>query len=345
MNIPADFAASATWLTFESDPAGDRVALLRMSETAYRAASFLDHRALGSGPELRHSKWADLAAATPLDVRRDAQFIFHLGNVGSTLISRMLGEIDAVLALREPLLLRTLAEGLGGLVTAPRWEKSEADARVAAVTAWLSRTFRPNQRAIIKATSFVSEIGARLVPPASAALFLFVSRRAYIENILAGPNSRAALSHHTPIRLARLARRCPGLTFEPQLLSPARQAALGWACEMSSLEAAAVALPAGRALFVDFDDFLAAPAAGFAAIAAFFALPIGKEEAGAIAAGPLLRRYSKAPEYEYSPELRRELLAEARQAHGAEIGDALAWLDRLAREHGALAAVLDRAKQ
>ena len=48
------------------------------------------------------------------------------------------------------------------------------------------------------------------------------------------------------------------------------KAALGWACEMTSLERAASALPAGRVLWLDFDAFLADPASHFVAIAGHF---------------------------------------------------------------------------
>ena len=43
------------------------------------------------------------------DLRSDARWIFHIGHVGSTLVSRLLGELAGVLAIREPRLLRDLA--------------------------------------------------------------------------------------------------------------------------------------------------------------------------------------------------------------------------------------------
>ena len=41
------------------------------------------------------------------DMRSDARWIFHIGHVGSTLVSRLLGELDEVLAIREPRLCAT----------------------------------------------------------------------------------------------------------------------------------------------------------------------------------------------------------------------------------------------
>ena len=42
------------------------------------------------------------------DRASDARWIFHIGHVGSTLISRLLGELEGVLSVREPRSLRDL---------------------------------------------------------------------------------------------------------------------------------------------------------------------------------------------------------------------------------------------
>ncbi len=62
-----------------------------------------------------------------------------------------------------------------------------------------------------------------------------------------------------------------------------------------------------------------------------------------VARGPLLGRYSKALEYEYSPALRRDLLAQTGREHGAAIGEALGWLASAARGAPLLEAALNRA--
>ena len=237
----------------------------------------------------------------PADARRDADYIFHIGNVGSTLISRLLGELPSVFALREPLLLRTATEG-----------------QFDTLAALFSRTFRPEQRAMVKATSFTSEIADRHRPAGRRARCSSTRPPAhYLENILAGENSWQTLQALSAIRLARLQGRCPGLAADLAAMHDGLKAALGWACEMTSLEAAAAALPAGTVLWLDFDVFLADPARHFAAIAAHFGHAVDGAKREAICEGPLMRRYSKALEYEYSPELRREILADARRRHAA----------------------------
>src|ERR1043165_640141 len=154
------------WLPLEFDPVADRVTWLRISEAGYRAASFLDRRMMGPESTIRHSPWPSL----PPEARRDAHYIFHIGNVGSTLISRLLDELPEVFAVREPQLLRRLG----------------ADADFATVAALFSRTWRPDQRANVKATSFTSELAPRLVQPGAKALFLYATPDAYLASILAG---------------------------------------------------------------------------------------------------------------------------------------------------------------
>jgi hypothetical protein len=318
------------YLPFEFDPASGTVSLLRLSETDYRAASFLDQRVLRPDSTLLEAPWAGLAL--PEDARRDVQYIFHIGNVGSTLLSRLLGELPDVLALREPLLLRAFA------ADPPPAEDFDR------LTALLSRTFRPAQRANVKATSFTSEIADRLVPAGSKAVFLYARPDRYLENILAGENSWQTLQALSPIRLARLQGRCPALEADPGAMHDGLRAALGWACEMSSLVAAATRLPTGAVLWLDFDTFLEDPLHQFCTVAAHFGHEADEATARAIVEGPLMGRYSKALDFEYSPALRCEILADARFRHGAAIRDGLNWLAGLAGRYPAVADAIRRAR-
>lgn len=322
--------ATPEQLPFELDLARGRVALLRMAEADYRAASFLDQRILTPASGITETDWA--ALDLPAGARRDVQYIFHIGNVGSTLISRLLGELPGVFALREPLLLRTFAAAPPG------------DADFDRLTALLSRTFRPEQRANVKATSFTSEIADRLVPAGSKALFLYVRPDRYLENILAGENSWQTLQALSPVRLGRLKRRCPGLEADPGAMHDGLRAALGWACEMTSLEAAAARMPAGSILWLDFDTFLAEPSTHLAAVAGHFGHEADAATIAAIVQGPLMRRYSKALDYDYSPDLRRRILAEARHRYAPAISDGLNWIAGLAERYPAVADAIRRAR-
>ena len=114
---------------------------------------------------------------------------------------------------------------------------------------------------------------------------------------------------------------------------------------MTSLGQAGSRLPPEAVLRMDFDRFLTDPAGHFSAIAGHFGHQVEPGEARAICEGPLIRRYSKALEYEYSPELRAEILADARRMHGPAIRDALNWLATLESRYPAVAQAIRRARE
>ncbi len=120
----------------------------------------------------------------------------------------------------------------------------------------------------------------------------------------------------------------------------AQLAAAAWACEMTSLEAAAEQM--GRVLWEEFDAVLDDVAGGLTRMVDFFGFEASAEAVSALADSPLLGRYSKAVEYEYSPRLRLELLAQAQQRHGPEISDSLQMLERAADSSPLLRRALGR---
>lgn len=322
----------ARWLAQALDPPKGLVRVVEMDAAAYRAASFLDDRML-AGPVNAHLlAWGDIAAAQPADARRDARWIFHIGHVGSTLIARLLGELDGVLAIREPRILRDLT-----------FFPAETRAPfVQGVQALLSRSFGSGQAALVKATSMVSEITAELVPPGERALFMFASPGAYVASILAGENSREELRLLAETRAERLLAR--GIAFEDGGRIEAHLAAMAWACEMTALEAAFDAMPNASIEWANFDRMLDDMGVALVHIANFFGFDASVERLQEIADGPLINRYSKALDHEYSPSLRRELLAEAGRDHSADIDFALAMLARAAENAPLLARALRRAK-
>jgi hypothetical protein len=233
------------------------------------------------------------------------------------------------------LLLRSFAE-------MSRRQSGWTEARLDTLTALLSRTFRVGQRAIVKATSFISEIAPALVPPGSRALLLYTSAPSYLANIFAGEASRQetrALAGH---RLDRLEQRIGKVGWKLEQTGEPEKTALAWACEMTALAEAERRLP-GATLWVDFDAFLAEPGRSLADIAAFFGHPIDAATAERLAAGSLMSRYSKALEYEYTPQLRAEVLAESRTHNRSAIAAAMRWLEDAARRHPPLAECLARA--
>jgi hypothetical protein len=347
MDAMADeLGATPELFPYMLDLARDSVLFLRLSRADYERASFLDARLHTPQVPSHALPWPQVAAA--IDAARLPErcgFIFHIGHVGSTLLSRLIGAHSHAFSLREPLILRTFAQLEPGALP-PAWHHDEFDARLTACLKLLSRTFETRQLSVVKATSFVSEIAVRLLSRASApkAVLMHVSPESYLATILGGPNSRQEARILAPSRLSRLHRRIGSEAWQLTSLSEGEVLALSWACEMSALAHAA---SCGRARIcqVDFDQFLANPARILSSVLRHFDLEATANDVRSFIEGPDMRRYSKAPEHAYDAALRRDVLNAARAAHGAEIRRGLAWLDHAAARFAPLREAMQFSEQ
>lgn len=328
------FAADPGLLPHMADLAQDRVLVARLAEADYRAASFLDQRLLGDRIGREWMPWdalPDLGGAP-----KRPQFIFHIGHVGSTLASRLLAEMGDVLPLREPMLLRTLAQVAERLDRAESvWSPDLYRQRLAQTLGWLGRGFRPGQKAMVKASSVITAIADDLTAPDGRTLFLYDPLARHIETILAGEASMAETLAQAPARMARLAAMLPDFPHALWQLPPVTRVAMSWLAEMASAQRT---LPASdpRHLWVDFEAMLAQPATAIEAQSHHFGLPEDKARIEALIAGPIMRQYSKAPEHGYSADLRRQLQVQAAAEHGAAIAEAIGWVEALARRYTSL---------
>jgi hypothetical protein len=325
-----EIVRDATWLAQALDPAAGVVRLIAMDREAYREASFLDDRMLQRPVDAQNLPWPAIEAATAEELRQDARWIFHIGHVGSTLVSRLLDELDGVLGIREPRLLRDLA------MSPPEIRRRY----LGPVPKLMSRSFAADEFACVKATSFVSEIAPELVLPGERALLMFTSPRNYIASILAGENSVKEMRMLAQVRAQRLSRRVSALWAAH---NDAQLAAVAWACEMTSLEAAADAMTDRPIEWADFDFMLTEMPSELGRVAVFFGFAADEARIEAVARGPLMGRYSKHLGYEYSPQLRRDLIADADSHYRGEIDGALAMLRSAAEKSPLLARAMNRA--
>lgn len=330
---PEEIARDATWLAQAIDPPAGLVRLVKMDRAAYRDLSFLDDRMFQHCPgNAELVPWASVGPALAGKLRTDARWIFHISHVGSTLISRLLGELNGVLSVREPRSLRDLAFSPPSV----RQQFFEPIVKL------MSRTFAEGEVACVKTTSLVSEIAPRLVPPDERVLFMYATPTNFISNLLAGQNSINELRRLAELRIRRTAERVSGL--EEQSRSDAHLAGAAWACEMTSLESAAEQMTDRSVLWEDFDVMLADMAAALRRTVDHFGFAAEDSQLQALAQGPLMSRYSKGPQFEYSPGVRRDLIAEASATHHTNIDGALAMLSKAAEKSPLLARALRRAE-
>jgi hypothetical protein len=329
--------ASPLLYPIATEPRADAVQLVRMAPADYAAASFLDARLLAPSVRSAWMPWADVRqAAAGLPAR--CHFIFHISHVGSTLLSRLLGFHPALFSLREPAILRTLADAHLTL-DQPEcpWGRAEYDERLAVYLGLWSRTFEPGQTALIKATSFVGEMAEHLMERVAGArsIFMFVPPPTFLKALLGGAMSD--ITGQADKRLARLHRRLGASPWRLDELSAGESVAMSWLSEMSALHAASARFP-DRVHWMDFDRFLAAPEAGLVAALRHLGAGAADEAARAILAGPTMRQYAKAPGQAFDAHFRHQLLLQAERQHAAEVRKGLDWLGRAA---AALPAVQD----
>ena len=331
--LPDRLAGHNEWLVQAIDPHARLARLIRMDPRAYREASFLDDRVLSMGRESLLCNLDDLIASAADVASPPPGWIFHIGHVGSTLLSRLLGELEGVLAIREPRSLRDLAAA----------SREERPQMANALRRLMARREAGDRAVIVKATSFVSEFAPLLVEAGSRLLFLYASPENYIASILAGENSLKELAALQSIRAERLTSR--GIALEDFDRSNAHRAAAAWACEMTSLEVAAALMSEDLVLWADFDVMLLDMSDWLDRSARHFGIEQSARTIADIAAGPMMRRYSKAPEYDYSPSLRAELLADATRQHAADINAAVAALVEAAKSFPLVARALQRVER
>lgn len=334
----SDFIRDTGLFPHQIDISTDRVLLVALDENAFREASFLDARILNNKLGMHWADWAELQTASG-SLTADAKFIFHIGHVGSTLISRLLGESSEVLALREPLILRQLAElkAQRHLAHSP-WPPEYYEPRLQHALRWLSRKFRSDQKVLVKATSFASELANDVVADERKAIFLYLQPHRYIQTILAGENSRKELAILSSSRLERLNQKLDADAFRLWELDEIQRAAIAWLSEMAALEQAS----SSNVMWVDFDDFLAKPAEILVDMARFTGLPLEPTQAELLVSGHIMQQYSKAPEHSYSPSLREELLSEVDGERGNDINNTIKWLEAAADSHEPIRKILER---
>jgi hypothetical protein len=320
-DVLSELAQSPALYPMAFDVPRDALLFLRLSEQDYRASAFLDERASISD---RREHWlpvlqVERAMATPT-AARPLHFIFHMGHVGSTLLSRLLDEADGVLSLREPLPLRAIAEahdmGVRGI-----------NSRLETLLRLWERGFDGTKRVVLKATSTTERLAPLLLAmrPQATAVLLNVSAKSYLTTMFASPNSPGDLNENGPERMHRLGEMGIGV---PRPSTLGELAAMSWLAEHVTQMRLAKTF-GDRVLSVDFDEMLAGLEDAMQRVLAHFKIARPAERAAAMANSPSLSRYSKAQDREYSPDLRASVMAEVQCRFAGEIREALQWLDSI----------------
>lgn len=300
----------------------------------YRNAMSLDQRA--PGPNARDA-WVPLDTlwrhmdASENRYLAPANFIFHTGHCGSTLISRLLDELPGVLGLREPLVLRTLAAGLHARGVHGGAAFEETFKRLYLL---LVRRFSPGQKVIIKPASMCNNLASVLLAqnPANRGILLFVTLEAYLARTLAKSDTTefdGFLDH----RIASLKKIVPDLNLQPNNLSLPEKIAFSWVAEAAHLYLLSTRGLAPRLLLMDFDRFLAQKELHLQNILHHFSIPAEPQTVESLLASPAFESVCRQPGLANAPANRGAGLDASRAANAAAIKTAIRFTEGLMKTH------------
>jgi len=337
-DLLARFSTDPNILVHQIDAAQDRAALVAFTAEEIRAAAFLDQRALTPQSQGVLVAWQDVAAVAAKLPDVAPMMIFHIGHCGSTLISKLMEAAGGPRGLREPLPLRTfammeanLADGLSV------WRRDDLETRLRLFLRSCAKT--PNSA--IKATSICNGlIKPCLAAGVQKALFVTMPPETYLTAMLGGENAALDIYGSVELRMRRLRQLCNDRIDDLADLSLGEAAALCWACESATVAQAIAADESKRILTFDFDNFLKAPAPMLNKMLTHFGAAPNDATIQTVLTGPLMSQYSKAPEHQFTPDFRKQLLAQYATEQAAEIRKGMAWLDSRATRFPPIAAAL-----
>lgn len=326
-------------LIHQIDAGQDRAAVVALSAEQIRAAAFLDQRAITPQTQGALFAWDDIVNAMRDAPDNAPVMIFHIGHCGSTLISKLIEAAGGPRALREPLPLRTFAmmeanitEGLSV------WREGELTDRLKLFL----RSCATEPRSAVKATSMCNNLIAPVIASGvQKILFVYMPAETYLAAMLGGENAALDIYGSIELRMRRLRTLCGGRIDDLADLSLGECAALCWACETATTASLSGAGREKQILTVNFDRFLETPGPSLGQFLKHFDAPADDARLHNAVTGPLMTQYSKAPEHQFSPNFREELLAQYRRERADEIAKGMAWLEARGRAHPPIAKALE----
>lgn len=303
--------ADPDWLPFKLDLAGQKILLVNLPASHVGEAAFLDERALRPGSKgfwIALHDFEQITAPPPT-----ASALFHVGHCGSTLLSRLLGEAGGIRALREPLVMREIAQGKAQ-------ELGAAESWFRVLWGWLSRSERGPVH--IKLTSACANLLPWFLPLGVPATALYVDLETYLTSASRGGGAGhdvAAFAQQRGLEWKQL------YPETPPPSQPAELAAAGWAVCMTHFTQAQQSKPE-QLMLLNFDDWLGNIGGVTSRLMRHYGF---SETLDDVASIPLLGQYAKKTDVPYDGQARQADLALARSRNGQFVADGLAWLSRL----------------
>ena len=309
----------------------DQVLLVKLSAAERKVASFLDQRVFTPDTQGSWYPWQTVAESTQApSPTRVAHYIFHVGHCGSTLLSRLLEFAPDIESLREPLILRTLAQDKADNADGRSFLTEQEQRQRLRILSNLWT--RGASNTVVKATSICTDLMPDVLSldAATKSIFIYNQLETHLETLLAGQNSLVDLKSFAQIRIQRL-RQITNSDIRLEELKLGQLAALSWLSETTRVALTLESFPS-QVMLLDFNDLLINSAETLWQAMTFVNLSVDEETAVSAINSSVMQTYSKAPEFQYNANTRADLLKEARMLHQSEIKTAIEWVNHLAEE-------------
>ena len=339
---------------FDFDAGRQLTKFLLVEETTLVQAPFIDIRI---EPFALGQFWVDSRKLFELEGLHDIPrarpvFIFHHAFVCSTLLARCLDQIDAFFSLKEPWILRRLADhkrAQGEALSGARWEEM-----FGMYVRLLCRSFRSGRNPVIKATNVANNLLVdvlRLVPDHKI-LYLHSDLRSFLISNLKKPRD-------TQQKMPGLARaflqdsdfpqRYPGICDTAQL-SFLRVCALIWLVNLYTFRHALEACGSADAKTLDAADMLTDLPGTLDSLSRYFGHAPDAAELQRMSNSRITGTNAKDPSMPYGSEQRRIEMEAIGNRFESELADAMAWIEPVVRESRVLdymhaRRLLDRAQR
>lgn len=311
--------ADPGWFPTEYDAASRRFRMRWVTLEELGDATFLDRRM-----KIRSRETVDIDADTvAFDDLPAPSFLFHTAFCGSTLLARALHSPPRAVALKEPLVLHTLATT--GMRAAAAGTRSRRNDDLARGLALLSRPWTPDGRVLIKPANQINGWLPQILAASqdSRAILLYSGLREFMVSCfkkLPESEQRIRWMAQALLRSSPLA---PRLGIDPETpFNLVESCALAWHAQMDIYAHALRGDRDDRLRSLDFAQALAAPAQSVRACAQWLRLDAeGLDER----VGDVFSRHSKATAGSYDAGERERENTRVIDAFGATIDRAVAW--------------------
>ncbi|HEX7966138.1 MAG TPA: hypothetical protein VF651_10520 [Gammaproteobacteria bacterium] len=331
-----DIARNPAWHLYDIDMQRGELHFLEATPETFRISAFLDNRIAYTGDRLHGFPLDTVAravAAQPAP-EHDPAFLFHSSFCCSSLLARSLQLEGRVLALREPWVLRRIADLKRGVQARGQAWYPQGPQLLDLALRLLAKTWQPSESVLIKPTHVAHNLAAEALElrPRAKGLLLHSDLETFLVSNL---KKTEDTKQKTPALLRLFdqdtgyARRFPALALDR--LDYLQSLVVIWHAQMLKFQELLASAAGARLRSLDSARLLAEPAAMVQAAAGFLELPLTAADAEASVAGPVWNTHAKDPFSAYDSAQRdaegRDIVAR----HGPELRAALLWSETLFR--------------